>query len=569
MNDEISFTNKNILKDDNANNTQNPFSATNNMRNEELNDFVEKLIKENCSLKKEIILKEIELEKMKEMLKNASIKYYNLETGNLNSIDKIYFEKIRSINLENDFKLNQIELKYENELQKIKDEHNKAINELQNNNKKIVFDNSINNMDNNNIFMKNKKIDEKGNIDENKIEDYLQRIKALEAQLYNSEQSYQLVQKKYDMLIEENRLIKSKIKEEKDNILFIIDELQKESNLKKDEIVKEFKDKTNLITQHFISFSENEKAKANLVLENLLNDQRTLQEKIESLEDENTKLSEENNLLIEKTKSNDEFIAQKELEMLSIDTIKQNFSKSLSNYENEIAQLTKDNLNLKKKNSELEAQLNALTAKNEHLEKSINSQINEINEQNAKLNGDLQSQIIQLEQEKREMSLKYNLNSENEGNMKTKVKELNKKNEELNKENSNLKYKINENEVTIQSLNEQIEKMNQNFEKIQRQYANMDKEYNNASNNLAFSKKKFFENEEEIKNLKESVKMLEVINEKNNKDLAEIRQKNLNLEHTMDNMKLNYKIEITKYKNKINDYEKKIRELTVGNIYTK
>jgi chromosome segregation ATPase len=294
------------------------------------------------------------------------------------------------------------------------------------------------------------------------------------------------------MLIEENRLIKSKIKEEKDNILFIIDELQKESNLKKDEIVKEFKDKTNLITQHFISFSENEKAKANLVLENLLNDQRTLQEKIESLEDENTKLSEENNLLIEKTKSNDEFIAQKELEMLSIDTIKQNFSKSLSNYENEIAQLTKDNLNLKKRNSELEAQLNALTAKNEHLEKSINSQINEINEQNAKLNGDLQSQIIQLEQEKREISLKYNLNSENEGNMKMKVKELNKKNEELNKENSNLKYKINENEVNIQSLNEQIEKMNQNFEKIQRQYANMDKEYNNASNNLAYSKKKIF-----------------------------------------------------------------------------
>ncbi len=569
MNEEIlSYTNKNNLKDDNVVNTQNPFSATNNMRNEELTDFVEKLIKENCSLKKEIILKEIELEKMKEMLKNASIKYYNLETGNLNNIDKIYFDKIRSINLENDFKLNQIELKYENELQKIKDEHNKAINEIQNNNKKIIFDNNINNIDNNN-YIKNKKADEKGNIDENKIEDYLQRIKALEAQLYNSEQSYQLVQKKYDMLIEENKMIKSKIKEEKDNILFIIDELQKESNLKKDEIVKEFKDKTNIITQHFISFSENEKAKANLVLENLLNDQKALQEKIESLEEENAKLSEENNLLIEKTKSNDEFIAQKELEMLSIDTIKQNFSKSLSNYENEIAQLTKDNLNLKKKISELEAQLKALSAKNEHLEKSINSQINEINEQNAKLNGDLQSQIIQLEQEKRELNLKYNLNSENEGNMKMKVKELNRKNEELNKENSSLKYKINEYEVNIQSLNEQIEKMNQNFEKIQHQYANMDKEYNNANNNLSFNKKKFFENEEEIKNLKDNIKMLEVINEKNNKELAEIKQANLNMEHSMDNLKLNYKIEITKYKNKINDYEKRIRELTSGNIYTK
>ena len=554
MNDEILTFTKNIqLKDENANinNIQIPLSSTYNLKNEELNDFVEKLIRENCSLKKEIILKEIEIEKLKEMLKNASIKYYNLETGNLNNIDKIYFDKIKNINLENDFKLNQIELKYENELQKLKDEHDKIITEIQNNQ---YFDNN------------NKK--EKINID-NKIEEYLQRIKTLEAQLYNSEQSYQLVQKKYDMLIEENKMIKNKIKEEKENILFIIDELQKESNLKKDEIVKEFKDKTNLITQNFISFSENEKAKANLVLENLLGDQNTLKEKIELLEEENTKLSEENNLLIEKTKSNDEFIAQKELEMLSIDTIKQNFSKSLSNYENEISELTKNNLSLKKKISEMEAQINSLTAKNEHMEKSINSQINEINEQNAKIVSDLNSQIIQLDQEKRELNLKYNLNSENEGNMKMKVKELNMRIEELNKENSNLKYKINEYEVNNQSLNEQIEKMNQNFEKIQQQYANMDKEYSNASNNLAMSKKKFFENEEEIKNLKENIRMLEILNEKNNKELIETKQSNINLNHTMDTLKLNYNIEITKYKNKINDYENKLRDLASNNIYPK
>ena len=549
----LTFTKNIQLKDENTNinNAQIPFSSTNGLKTEELTEFVEKLIRENCSLKKEIILKEIEIEKLKEMLKNASIKYYNLETGNLNNTDKIYFEKIRSINLENDFKLNKIELKYENELQKLKDEHDKVITEIQKNQN---IDSNQNN--------------EKINMD-NKIEEYLQRIKTLETQLYNSEQSYQLVQKKYDMLMEENKMIKNKIKEEKENILFIIDELQKESNQKKDEIIKDFKDKTNLITQNFISFSENEKAKANLVLENLLGDQNSLKEKIELLEEENAKLSEENNLLIEKTKSNDEFIAQKELEMLSIDNIKQNFSKSLSNYENEISQLTKDNLGLKKKISEMEAKVNSLTAKNEHLEKSINSQINEINEQNAKIVGDLNSQIIQLDQEKRELNLKYNLNSENEGNMKMKVKELNIKIEELNRENSNLKYKINEYEVNNQSLNEQIEKMNQNFEKIHQQCANMDKEYSNANNNLALNKKKFFENEEEIKNLKDTIKMLEVLNEKNNKELVEIKQINMNLNHNIDTIKLNYNIELTKYKNKITDYENKIRDLTSNNVYPK
>ena len=561
MNEEMAFTNKMQLKDENnINNIQIPLGGTYNLKNEELTDFVEKLIKENCSLKKEIILKEIEIEKHKEMLKNASIRYYNLETGNLNNIDKIYFDNIRNINLENEYKLNQIELKYENELQKIKDEHEKIVNEIQNNN--INIDN--NNINKNNIINnKNERI----NFNDNKNMEYLQRIKTLEAQLYNSEQSYQLVQKKYDMLMEENKMIKNKIKEEKENILFLIDELKKESNLKKDEIIKEFKDKTNLITQNFISFSENEKAQANLVLENLLNDQKLLNEKIEILEDENTKLSEENNILIEKTKSNDEFIAQKELEMLSIDTIKQNFSKSLSNYENEIAQLTKENLNLKKKLSEMEAQISALTAKNENLEKSINVQINEINEQNAKIIGELNSQIIQLDQERRELNLKYNLNSENEGNMKLKVKELNKKIEEINKENSDYKYKINEYEVNIQSLNEQIEKMNQNFEKIQLQYKNMDKEYNNANNNLALSKKKYFENEEEIKNLKENIRILENINEKNNKELNETKRLNTNLNQTINSLKLKYDIEIAKYKNKINEYENKLNEIYSNNNY--
>ena len=42
------------------------------------------------------------------------------------------------------------------------------------------------------------------------------------------------------------------------------------------------------------------------------------------------------NLLIEKAKTNDEFMAQKEIEMHSIDNIEQNFYKSLTNSKNEI-----------------------------------------------------------------------------------------------------------------------------------------------------------------------------------------------------------------------------------------
>ena len=556
MSDDIAFT-SNLKIKENSNVSNLVLSGTDYLKNEEMTEFVDKLIRENCSMKKELIMKEIEVEKHKEMLKNASIKYYNLETGTLNNTDKIYFEKIRKINLENDYKLNQINIKYENEFQKLLDEHNKIVNELRSN------DNIINNEEEN---KNEEKLNDRIDIENNKLEEYLQRIKILEEEKFTSEKRYQLVQQKYDVLLEENKMIKNKIKEEKENILFILEELKKENNLKKDEIVKEFKDKTNLITQHFISFSDNEKEKANLVLENLLNEQKTLNDKIEMLEEENAKLSEENNLLIEKTKSNDEFMAQKEIEMLSIDNIKQNFHKSLSNYEKEIEELTKTNLSLKKQVSELQAKVNALNLQNENLEKSINSQIDEINEQNGKIINDLNSQIIQLEQQKREINLKYKLYNENESNMKIKLKDLNQKNTELNRENSNLKYKNNEYEINIQLLKGQLEKMNQNFEKMHQQYSNMDKEFINSNNNLNINRK-MFENEEEIKNLKENIKILESINEKNNKELTETKKINLNLNHTIDNLKLKYDIEIAKYKNKINEYENKLNEIYSNNNY--
>ena len=514
MTDDIAFIN-NIPIKENSNASNFALSGADNIRSDELTEFVDKLIKENCASKKEIIKKEIEIEKLREMLKNASIKYFNLETGNLNNLDKLYFDKIRKINMENDYKLNQINIKYDNELQQILDEHNKLINEIKNNNLNNI--NNINNINNNEDDIKEKKQKENYISEENKLEEYLERIKILEEEKFTSDKRYQLVQQKYDILLEENKMIKNQVKEEKENILFMMEELQKENNLKKDEIIKEFKEKTNLITQNFISFSDNEKEKSNLVLENLLSEQKILNDKIEMLEEENAKLTEENNLLIEKTKSNDEFMAQKEIEMLSIDNIKQNFYKNLSNYENEIEQLTKENLSLKKQIAELQAKTNALNLQNENLEKSINSQINDINEQNNKIIEDLNSQIIQLEQEKREINIKYKLFNETESSMKIKIKDLNQKNNDLNRELSNLKYKNNEYEINNQSLKNQIEKMNQNFEKMHQQYSNMDKEYLNSNNSMNLNKQNL-ENEE-IKNLKENIKILEEEIEKNNKEL--------------------------------------------------
>lgn len=526
----------------NNNNSQIPLAAVTssnyiNQKDDEIRDFVEKLIKENCYLKREVISKEIDTEKLRELLKHSSIKYYNLDTGNANDTDKIYFNKIRNINLENDYKLNQINLKYENEISKLMNDHSKIINDIQNQNIKSTEKNELN----------------------SKIEDYLLKIKTLEEQLYNSEKFCQVLQQKYDLLFEENKMINNKINEEKENILFLISELSKENNSKKDELINIFQEKTNIITQNFISFSENEKAKANLVLENLVNEQKTLSDKIELLEEENNKLSEENNLLLEKNKSNEEFIAEKEVAVYSIDKLKENFTESLKKYEDEISNLTSTNLNFKKKISEQDAIIDSLKNKNELLQNSISDKIKQINNQNEKVIDDLTAQVLQLEQENREMSLKQNLKNNNDS--KNKYAEILDKNEKLNIENDNLKYKIEEYESKINVLNEKYEQLNSNYEKMQKQYMNADQDNEEASKDLNLNKQKYLENEEEIKNLKENISSLESINDKLAKENNEIKQNNLKLNHCIDVMKLNYNIEITKYKNKINDYEKKLQNI--------
>ena len=93
------------MEEENAlKNQQDKYNEILNSQNEEMNEFLDNIIKENCALKRQLILNEIDMTKYKEMLFNSTTKYYNLETGNLNETDKNYFESLRNINLENEKK---------------------------------------------------------------------------------------------------------------------------------------------------------------------------------------------------------------------------------------------------------------------------------------------------------------------------------------------------------------------------------------------------------------------------------------------------------------------------------
>ena len=424
--------NENALK-----NQQEQYNQILNLKNEEMNEFLDNIIKENCALKRQLILNEIDMTKYKEMLFNSTTKYYNLETGNLNETDKNYFESLRNINLENEKKLSDIQIKYEIATRKILNEHNDIINNLKKNNQN-------NNFDNNSVNI---------NLLKSKIDSYESKIKTLQEELFNSEKYSQLLQQKYETLLQENKMIKNKVLEEKNNILFLIEELDKRNKEEINKINLKFKEQSELITQTYISYNNNEKNKEDFIIENILSEKNNLIEKCKELEEENNSLKEENKKLLSDNQKYENLISSNQLEISCIKNIKEEYEKNLKKFEDEVILKTNENLEYKNEISQLNAKITSLENKNTILSNSIKEEISNINNKNKTIIKDLNNQILQLDQEKRELLLSKELKSKNENNDKTKIKELKNNINTLTKENSNLKYKISEYESIINTFN--------------------------------------------------------------------------------------------------------------------
>ena len=383
------------------------------LRNEEISEFVDSIIKENCALKRQLILNEIDISKYQEMLSNACIKYYNLETGNMNETDRLYYEAIRNINNENDRKLNEINEKYSKTTNQIIKEHNELVEQI----KKATTNKQVD-TNNNNINMTLINLKER-------VDSYETKIKTLQEELFNSEKYCQILQTKYENLLQENKMIKQKTIEEKNNILFLIDELKKKFTSEKDKISIEFQKQSDIITQTFISFSNNELNKENLILDTLYSEKNEMTEKVNNLKEEISKLKNENMQLKQQNSEYEEYISKKELQTASISEIKAEYEQNLKKYEEENLQIKNDNLEQKKTISDLTGKNSALEKKVELIQNAIDTEIQNINTKNKKIIDDLNNQLLQLDQQRRELTYSnnnFNINNNSNSNLNRFIK---------------------------------------------------------------------------------------------------------------------------------------------------
>ena len=189
-----------------------------NEKEKEIEDFFYQIQKENEELKSDLIKYKLELEKEREITQNLKDTYLNINYFDdpTNNIDVIIYENIKFIKEENEKKLNELNLSYENLVKLTKKENlqikNSIRETLENYDNKLSI--SINSNMTQSIF--------------DDIEKYENKIESLLEINFNKEKYSLMLNQKFELVTEENNFLKGKIMQEKINLIEKISDFNKE-----------------------------------------------------------------------------------------------------------------------------------------------------------------------------------------------------------------------------------------------------------------------------------------------------------------------------------------------------
>ena len=473
-----------------------------NDKEKELEDFFYQIQKENEELKSELIKYKLELEKEREITQNLKDTYLNINCFDdpTNNIDVIIYENIKFIKEENEKKLNELNLSYENLVKSTKKENlqikNSIRETLENYDNKLSI--SINSNMTQSIF--------------DDIEKYENKIESLLEINFNKEKYSLMLNQKFELVSEENNFLKGKIIQEKINLIEKISNFNIENSLSNIEIIKNLlneldEEKNNFFNNQFLIPIDS--------LSQLLNESRQ-NEKI--LKEQNEKMK----IICDELKSKLEIIMIEKNNI--IEKSKELLIESEKKYSKEKA--------LYSEISKLKKEIEILTNKNDYLLKTNSS----LNEQIENINNRIEFQIKTKSNENEILINQKNLMIEELSNKlvksKFEIENYEKRIEELNEENNQIKKSIsdddsdNENyyqkESKIQINNKNIKVKNINFdnefmtikkekENIEKQFNNLNNEYNVLKNNMIILSKE----KEELENNNNNLKKLLSENEKN------------------------------------------------------
>ena len=519
--EEESFTKTSNNIEYQIDNLKKEFEFQSQQKNQEIEILFNEINNENQELKKELIQAKLELEEERQKSLNIKNTFLNINSNSLSNYSQeeikfpeknyIYLnDHIKIIKENSEKKLSELNTNKENKEKNFFEEKNNFEKDL----KKIVLSKKNTNEVNQNIV--------------ELFEKFFGEIEFLMNENFNKDKYIITLGEKYEIIKEEIQFLKERIFQEKINILEKINEIEGLNKLNHISLIQELQQELennnkNFYSEQILAPLEN----INLIITNLKNNEREIENNRYKLECENEILKnkldileKEKNELLNKSSN---FIFDKE--SIISENILNKSEVSKLNQENQILKNENNNLlkNIKDLSEELfniknqinfdikkiENNNNIILAQKENMIKELSSK-NDIliqNELNSKNELELlNDQITNLQQKISECELKEN-------DYKNEIIELNKKlNEEINtQKNLAQKYSLTE-KINKKSSNFLNTEDNNNINKIDN-INNKNTEYNKIMKELNESKNKNIELESELNELKNTKELLNQNNE--------------------------------------------------------
>ena len=469
-----------------------------NNKEKELEEFFNKIQKENEELKTQIIKYKLEFENENEKNKNLKDTYLSINSFNdpTININTVIYENIKLIKLENEKQLNELNLSYENLVKLTKKENSQIKNSIKD---------TLDNYDNNNKLTMSLNNNLTKSILED-IEKYENKIESLLELNYNKEKYSLMLNQKYELSTEENKFLKGRILEEKINIIEKLDNFNKENTSTNIEIIKNLLNELNLEKKNFLN------NQFLIPIESLTQSLNESRQNEKNLKEQNEKMKiicEELKTKIESmiNEKNEMIGKSKDLYINSEKTIINGkaLNSEISRLKKEIEILKNKNENLLKNNASLNTQIENI---NNKIELQLKNQLNEndilINQKNLmieELSNKLAKGKFNLEDYERKIQ---DLNEEiNE--MKKIINEYNNKENYYQNELIKTKNQLNKQNIDLKknnNLEKQITNLKKEKEIIENKLKNLINEYNILKNNKMILSKDKEELENNYNNLK-------------------------------------------------------------------
>lgn len=527
------------------------YEKNSKLRDHEINEYVDGLVKENWELKKTIVCLEIEIENLKEKLFNQISDNYD---------DKLFYSSIKHIKEQTEIKEKEMIDKYEKLNRNLLKESKQNLANIRKiayeNKQKILDDESGSPLNEGESYISIFTVEEQFKLYEN-------RIKLLYEELKNKERYSMVIEQKYEMIVEENKLIKTKLKEEKLNILKTIDEIQVEHNKSLNQINKKFEEeislkKNDLEKEFLASLTKSEEA-----INDLIKEKNRTSEELQSSKDKIIRLK--NELKITKKDYddlNEKFISKMDV-ITSFENLKNKMNIQNSELTIEKQILEKSTEDMTRKLNEILIKLNSTQIENKLLNETLLSE----SENFQKKNNDIINSYNKEKENLNKLISELKIKLEEETNNKELLSQSNKDKLELQNRVEFLEAEISKKDHDLKMFDLLCEDLKFQQEKLQNKYSSLEDEINSKNSEMRSLKEMLAEREIQVSSINKEIDRLSKQKDENFFNFEESKKNNVLLTSQLESIKLSSTIEIQRMKNqlaeldKINEYNNKISEL--------